>query len=94
MVDFHPYSEEWLEDPYPIYRELRAAEPVHWEETLGHWVLSRYEDVVEVLKDNEHFSASNRPGLARAANHSSRWRPLSRENPMRLSSQSACAWYQ
>lgn len=50
----------WLQDPYTAYRELREHDPVHWSETLGHWVLTRYADVVQVLKDRR-FSAGNRP---------------------------------
>jgi hypothetical protein len=61
MVEFQPFTEEWLERPYPIYRELREQDPVHWDEGLSHWVLTRYDDVVAVLKDNDHFSAANRP---------------------------------
>lgn len=58
-VTFEPTTPEWLADPFPSYRELREQDPVHWSETLGHWVLTRYEDVSFVLKD-ERFSAANR----------------------------------
>jgi cytochrome P450 len=59
-VEFVPNTPEWLADPYPSYRELRERDPVHWSETLAHWVLTRYDDVCIVLKD-ERFSAANRP---------------------------------
>ncbi len=58
-VTFAPNTPEWLADPFPSYRELREQDPVHWSEALGHWVLTRYEDVSFVLKD-ERFSAANR----------------------------------
>ena len=58
-VTFTPNTPEWLADPFPSYRELREQDPVHWSELLGHWVLTRYEDVSFVLKD-ERFSAANR----------------------------------
>ena len=61
MAEFKPFTEEWLDDPYPMYRTLRDEAPVFWDEALGHWILTRYDDVVSVLKDNEHFTASNRP---------------------------------
>ncbi|MDA0366300.1 MAG: cytochrome P450 [Chloroflexi bacterium] len=50
----------WLNDPYPSYRKLREHDPVHWSEPLGHWVLTRYTDVVAVLKDRR-VTAGNRP---------------------------------
>ncbi len=59
-VTFVPTTPEWLADPFPSYRELREQDPVHWSEALGLWVLTRYEDVSLVLKD-ERFSAANRP---------------------------------
>ena len=59
-VTFIPNTPEWMADPYTSYRELREQDPIHWSEALGHWVLTRYADVVSVLKD-ERFSAANRP---------------------------------
>nr|WP_319386246.1 cytochrome P450 [uncultured Roseibium sp.] len=38
-------------DPYPVYAELREKDPVHFDETLNGWVLTRYEDIIAVLKD-------------------------------------------
>lgn len=50
----------WLANPYARYRELRERNPVHWSDTLGHWVLTRYADVVAVLK-HRAFTAGDRP---------------------------------
>jgi cytochrome P450 len=33
-------------DPYPLYQQMRAEDPVHWDESLGFWALTRYADVV------------------------------------------------
>src|SRR5688572_24798030 len=49
-VTFNPMEPEFLADPYPMYRRLRAEEPVH-HSPLGFWVLTRYEDVVAALRD-------------------------------------------
>ena len=50
----------WYDDPYPIYRQLRADDPVHWSDTLGGWVLTRYDDVVATLRAPEHYSSHGR----------------------------------
>jgi len=47
---FNPMDPEFLADPYPTYHRLRADDPVHCN-PLGFWVLTRYEDVVAVLRD-------------------------------------------
>lgn len=43
-----------LADPYPLYHRLRAENPVQWDPYLHAWVVTRYEDVIRVLRD---FSA-------------------------------------
>jgi len=40
-----------LDDPYPLYDELRAAAPVYRDRRLFGCILTRYDDVVSVLKD-------------------------------------------
>lgn len=57
---FDPSAPAWMADPYAAYRALRENEPVHWSQSLGHWVLTCYEDVVSVLRD-ARFTATNRP---------------------------------
>jgi cytochrome P450 len=49
-IHFNPMAPEFLADPYPTYHRLRVEDPVHWS-PLGFWVLTRYEDVVAVLRD-------------------------------------------
>jgi len=47
-----------LADPYPLYHRLRSEDPVHWDPFLHVWVVTRYKDVVQVLRD---FSADRTP---------------------------------
>jgi pimeloyl-[acyl-carrier protein] synthase len=47
---FNPFLPEVHEDPYPLYHQLRAADPVH-RSPLGFWVLTRHADVLAVLRD-------------------------------------------
>jgi cytochrome P450 len=44
------FGPQMLADPYPYYARLRSADPVHWADQLGGWVLTRYADVVAVLR--------------------------------------------
>jgi cytochrome P450 len=39
------FDVEMHEDPYPTYHALREQDPVHWNDALQAWVLTRYEDV-------------------------------------------------
>ena len=40
-----------LENPYPLYQQLRETDPVYWDERANSWVLTRYTDVAAVLRD-------------------------------------------
>src|SRR5262245_41030992 len=39
-----------LADPYPYYARLRSTAPVYWADQFGGWVLTRYADVITVLR--------------------------------------------
>ena len=44
-------------DPESFYRNMRAEDPVHYDEQLGLYLVSRYEDVLAVLHDPKTFSS-------------------------------------
>jgi cytochrome P450 len=56
-IDYDPFFSEHREDPYPTYAELRRSAPVYWAERSKTWVISRYDDVMNVLKDTARFSS-------------------------------------
>jgi cytochrome P450 len=57
-------SNEFMLDPYPLLRQLREEDPVHWSDSIGGWILTRYDDMVVTFKDTGHFSNEGR--LAKA----------------------------
>ncbi len=40
---------EVLANPYPLFKKLRETDPVHWDSFLHAWVVTRYEDVINVM---------------------------------------------
>jgi cytochrome P450 len=53
-------------DPYPIYARLRAEEPVSWVEAVGLWLVTRWDDVMEVIERPDLYTAATDPStLAR-----------------------------
>lgn len=52
-------SPEHFRDPYALYAALRGS-PIQQVEPNGMWAVSRYEDVVAVLKDPQRFSSTQR----------------------------------
>lgn len=55
---FHLLDPEVLANPYPLYHRLRREDPVHWDPFLHAWVVTRYPDVVRVLRE---FTAARTP---------------------------------
>src|SRR5713226_6303517 len=53
---YDPRRPDVIADPFPSYQVLRAEDPVHWSDSLGGWVLTRYDDVKNALLDRR-FSA-------------------------------------
>ncbi len=52
-------SPEVLECPYDYYRRVREEAPVH-QTPLGFYVVSRYDDVLAIVRDTERFSSDMR----------------------------------
>jgi len=50
-------SPSTLRDPYPTYHHLRETAPVHWDEALNGWIITRHDDVYAALKDVAGFSS-------------------------------------
>jgi pimeloyl-[acyl-carrier protein] synthase len=66
-IDKTLVSREFLANPYPVLHQLRERDPVHWSDTIGGWVLTRYDDIVSTFK--EPASYSNEGRLARAVEY-------------------------
>jgi cytochrome P450 len=54
--EFNPLSQEFLTDPGPILDRARREAPVFFMPAFGFWVVTRYDDVMNVLTDSETFS--------------------------------------
>src|SRR5919198_1670345 len=53
--------EDLESDPYPVYERLRAEEPVSWVESVGLWLVTRWDDVQHVDKSPELFTGETEP---------------------------------
>ena len=54
-LEFDPLVSQ--DDPYPTYRHLRDEAPVHFSERRRMWSVTRFDDVMHVLKSPELFSS-------------------------------------
>jgi cytochrome P450 len=61
---FDPFSEEYFNNPFEIYRRMRAEAPLYYSADQDFYALTRHEDVAAALKDHEAFSSSRGCDLA------------------------------
>jgi len=64
-VEYDPFSPEVMHDPYPVYRELRAAHRAYPLPEYDAWALTRFDDVWQVLADRERCSIVEGPVFRR-----------------------------
>ncbi len=55
LAAFDPLAQE---DPYPVYRVLRAERPVYRNEERGFWALSRFDDVQRAAREWAQWSSA------------------------------------
>ena len=61
---FDPFSEEFYNGPYEIYRRMREEAPVYYNEQYDFYALTRHEDVAAAFKDFETYSSAKGVDLA------------------------------
>ncbi len=52
------FAPDVIADPYPLLGHLRDTAPVHWNERYQLWVITRYDDLVWLVRHNELFSSA------------------------------------
>jgi len=58
-LEFDPFSDEYFNGPYDLYRRLRDHAPVYFNEQYGFWALFRYDDVCGAHKEWQTFSSAH-----------------------------------
>ncbi|MDH6593648.1 cytochrome P450/ferredoxin-NADP reductase [Variovorax sp. TBS-050B] len=56
---FDPFEDGYQQDPPEYVRWAREKEPIFYSPKLGYWVVTRYDDIKAVFRDNITFSPSN-----------------------------------
>jgi cytochrome P450 len=56
-IDEQLLSPNFMQDPYPVYRQMREASPVYRSEALSQWMVTGTDEVAEIMKSPEQFSS-------------------------------------
>lgn len=58
QIEAYPLTDPtFLEDPYPVYHRMRQHDPMYWSDALGHWILTRCDDVLAATRNPALSSA-------------------------------------
>jgi nitrite reductase/ring-hydroxylating ferredoxin subunit len=57
-LDFNPDDPAQRECPFDLYQRAREELPIFYSERFDLWVVTRYDDIVRILKDPAHFSSA------------------------------------
>ncbi len=57
-AEFDPFGDGYQQDPPEYVRWARDQEPVFYSPQLGYWVVTRYDDIKAIFRDNITFSPS------------------------------------
>ena len=57
--EFQPFTSPQLENPYPFFERSQREEPLFFSSLLNAYVLTRYEDIIDVLKNPAKFSSKD-----------------------------------
>jgi cytochrome P450 len=60
-LDFQPFQSPFRENPYAFFA-LAREQPIFFSPTFNFWMVTRYDDIVRILKDHQAFS--NRKAFA------------------------------
>ena len=67
---YDPFAPDQLADPYPVYACARQEAPVFYSPVCGRWIVTRYDDIVTLLKvDVLKKVAAHGPSRNRVAIH-------------------------
>ena len=57
-MELDPFSHEFHDDPYPVYRWLRDEAPCYRNDKVGFYALSRYADVIDASQQPLRYSSA------------------------------------
>jgi len=78
---YDPYAQSVFDDPYPVYRALRDEAPLYRDPSERWWVLSRFDDVWNAVRDYATFSSRLGPDPANLDDNGRKYSIISMDPP-------------
>jgi cytochrome P450 len=68
-AEFERYlvSAQFVADPYATLQRMQREAPIYWSDSVGGWLVTRYDDIMPTFRNTREYSNEGR--LGRAAGH-------------------------
>ena len=53
-------DETYFSNPFPLFSALRKNDPVFYSDSLGGWVVTKFQDVSDILHNHQAYSSKGR----------------------------------
>ena len=60
LPDYDLFCQQRLHNPYPLFARLQDEDPIHYCESMKMWLVTRYEDVFDGIRDTTRLSSSRK----------------------------------
>ena len=57
-AEFEPFGDAYIANPFEFFRRARNEEPVFYDPKSDYWVVLNYNDIVDIFRNPETFSAA------------------------------------
>lgn len=61
--DRYLVSPEFVADPYTTLHRLQSEAPIHWSDSVGGWLVTRYDDIMPTFRNTKDYSNEGRLGV-------------------------------
>ena len=65
--DRYLVSPQFVADPYETLQRMQREAPIYWSDSVGGWLVTRYDDIMPTFRNTKDYSNEGR--LGRAAGH-------------------------
>ena len=65
--DRYLVSPQFVADPYETLQRMQREAPIYWSDSVGGWLVTRYDDIMPTFRNTQDYSNEGR--LGRAAGH-------------------------
>ena len=57
-------SPQFVADPYATLQRMQREAPIYWSDSVGGWLVTRFDDIMPTFRNTREYSNEGRLGLS------------------------------